>query len=488
MTGEAPLGEGTFVQRVRRRWSTLPTAGKAAVVFVIVAILVGASLGVPGLFTSRPEYHIIQFDTKRAYADHEWFQELGPRMTGSDSEMEGAQYIVSQLQAAGLKNAHVEEYDLFLFEVVTAEVSMVPYGPGGLFPKVTGTPVSYRHTMDYVVQGFSGSHAWGNFRDDLLVHDLGNGTDNSSWVAASGMCGLIGNDQWTPSNTVLFRKAKQNNLAALAVQNKIGDPDIGSLPIFKGVYFDEGETLPEIPFFEMSKKMGDEVLSAAAGGARIRLYFDVPKSTVKVRVAVGDVPGSEKSSKYVMVGAHMDTVYNGPGQVDNTSGTVTVLETARNIAKEKPKKTIRFAWFGGEEEGLYGSQLYVEAHAKDLKDNLIFFENCDMTNIDSPRGLKGWIGTNDNGSIPQYKQIMKLVQESDQKLAKYSVSVSYDPMHIGSDQASFVDLDKKVCFSAGSGCKEYHTYLDNITHINTESEALFGKVIGSHALYLAESA
>jgi len=158
------------------------------------------------------------------------------------------------------------------------------------------------------------------------------------------------------------------------------------------------------------------------------------------------------------------------------------------IAREKPKTTIRFAWFGGEEEGLYGSELYVEAHSKDLKDNLIFFENCDMTNIDSARGLSGWIGTNDNWSIPHYKAIMKQVQESDQKLARYSVSVSYNSMHIGSDQASFVELDKKVCFSVGSGCKEYHTYLDNITHINTESEALFGKVIGGHALYVAENA
>jgi hypothetical protein len=460
---------------------------KGVVVLAIVAVLVGASLGVPGLFTSKPGYHIIQFDTARAYADHEWFQQLGPRMTGSDAEMEGAQYLVAQMQAAGLKNAHVEEYDLFLFEVVTAEVSTVAYGPAGFFPRPMGTPVSYEHTVDYVVQGFSGSHPWGSFRDDLMVHDLGNGTDNSSWAAASGMCGVLWNDQWTPSNTELFRKAKQNNLAALAVQNKAGQADIGYAPIFKGVYFDEGETLPEIPFIEMSKKMGDEVLSAASGGSRIRLNFDVPKSTKKVRVALGDVPGSEKSSKYVMVGAHMDTVYNGPGQVDNTSGTVTVLETARNIAREKPKTTIRFAWFGGEEEGLYGSQLYVEAHSKDLKDNLLFYENCDMTNIDSPRGLTGWTGTNDNGSIPHYRAIMKQVQASEPKLSKYAVSVSYDPMHIGSDQASFVGLNKKVSFSAGSGCKEYHTCLDNITHINTESESLFGKVIGSHAYYLAEN-
>jgi len=489
LTGETPAPEnGTPVHRARASWSRLPRMWKGAIVLAVVVVLLATSLGVPGLFTSKPGYRIIQFDIGRAYADHEWFQELGPRMTGTDAEMEGARYIVDQLTAAGLKNTHVEEYDLHLFEVVEAEVSMVAYGPGGFIPRPLGTPVSFEHTVDYVVQGFSGSHAWGSFRDDLLVHDLGNGTDNGSWAAASGMCGVMWNDQWTASNTELFRKAKENNLAALAVQNKAGEPDIGFAPIFKGVYFDEGETLPEIPFFEMSKKMGDEVISAAAGGSRIRLNFDVPRKDVKVRVAVGEIPGTEKSSRYVLVGAHMDTVYNGPGQVDNTSGTVTVLETARNLVKERPKKTIRFAWFGGEEEGLYGSQLYAESHAKDIKDNLIFMENCDMTNIDSARGLGGFIGTNDNASLPHYRAIAKQVQQADAPLAKYSLTIAYNAMRIGSDQAPFAEMGEKVCFSAGSGCLEYHTYLDNITHINSESEALFGKVIGTYALYLAENA
>lgn len=490
MTGEkpAPADGGTPVQRARARWTRLPRLWKAVLVLGIVGIVVAASLGVPGLFTSKPKYHVIQFDIGRAYADHEWFEALGPRMTGTDAEMEGAQYLMDQMTAAGLKNVHLEEYDLSLFEIVRAEVSMVPYGPAGLLPRPMGTPQTFQHTVDYVVQGFSGSHAWGSFRDDLVVHDLGNGTDNSSWAAASGMCGVMWNDQWTASNTELFRKAKQNGLAALAVQNKAGTPETDFAPIFKGVYFEEGETLPEIPFFMMSKPMGDQVTSAAGGDSRIRLNFDVPKTTVKGRVAVGEIPGTERSSKYVLVGAHMDTVYNGPGAVDNTSGTVTILEMARSMAKERPKKTIRFAWFGGEEEGLLGSYAYVEAHSEDIKNNMIFFENLDMPNIDTPRGLTGWIGSNDNGSLAHYKAIAKQVQDGDSRLAKYSLTISYSAMRQGSDQAPFAEMGKKVCFGAGSGCEEYHTYLDNITHINSESEALFGKVIGTYAHYLVENA
>lgn len=490
MTDETPVlaQEAYPVQGARARWARLPRLWKGVLVLVIVGIVVAASLGVPGLFSSKPTYHIIPFDTARAYADHEWFEALGPRMTGTDAEMEGAQYLVDQMAAAGLKNTHVEEYDLHLFEVVRAEVSVVSYGPLGLFPRPGASPVAFEHTVDFVVQGFSGSLAWSDFRDDLQVADLGNGTDNSSWAAAAGMCGVMYNDQWTAGNTELFRKAKQNNLAALAVQNKAGHPETNYTPIFKGVYFDEGETLPDIPFFDMSKKMGEAVMSAAAGGSRIRISFDVPRKDVKVRVAVGDIPGTEKSSKYVLVGAHMDTVYNGPGAVDNTSGTVTALETARNLAKERPKKTIRFAWFGGEEEGLYGSQLYAEAHAEDIRKNLVFMENLDMPNIDSPRGLSGFIGTNDNASLPHYKAIARQVQQADTRLSKYSLTIVYNAMRIGSDQAPFAEMGKKVCFAAGSGCLEYHTYLDDISHINSESEALFGKIIGTYALFLAETA
>ena len=66
-----------------------------------------------------------------------------------------------------------------------------------------------------------------------------------------------------------------------------------------------------------------------------------------------------------MLGAHHDTVYNGPGAIDNTVGTVTIIELARQLASHKPKRTIRLATWGGEEEGLFGSTMWFEAHEGD---------------------------------------------------------------------------------------------------------------------------
>ena len=474
-------------QRVKGRWARLSTSRKAVMVIIVVAILAGASLGVPGLLTVKQQYYITSFNAARAYADHQWYQNLGPRMTGTDAEAQGAEYEMSQMQAAGLKNVHIEEYSIPLFQVKKADVSLVQYGPAGLVPKPLAATKSFMDKVDFVVQGFSGSRSWSNFKSDLTIYDMGNGSDAGSWTNAAGKCGVLTSDQYTANDTALFRQAVAYKLAALAIDNHAIHPEIGYVPIFKGVYLNEGEAYAEIPFFMMSKTMGDAVLSAAKNGSRMRLDFDIPKTDVNVRVVVGDVPGTEKSGKYVMVGAHHDTVYDGPGEVDNTSGTVTVLETARSMAKERPRQTIRFAWFGGEEEGLLGSQAYVAAHSQDIRNNMIFYENCDMTNIDSARGLTGWIGSNDNATVEHYKEIDKLVVASNPKFSKYQMSFSYDTMREGSDQASFLGLDKKVSFGAGSGCYEYHTYLDNITHINSESEALFGEIVGTYAYYMAEN-
>lgn len=473
--------------RIKKVWRKVPLVGKLALVLVIILLLAGVMFSAPVKSVFKEKYHLIPFDSQRAYKDHQWFDRLGARMTGTDAEAQGAEYLASQFEDAGLKDVHIEEYQIMLFEVKKAEVSVMPYLPGGAVPKPMTSPTGFTHKSDFVVQGFSGSHTWSDFRDDMTIYDMGNGTTNSSWSNAAGKCGLLHNDQWTPGDTQLYRRAKENGLACLAIHNRVIHAEIGYVPIFKGVYITPDETYVEMPFFMMSKSMGDAVSAAAKNGSKLRLNFDVPRSMRTIHVTVGDVPGREASDHYVMLGAHSDTVYNGNGAVDNTAGTVTVLEIARNMAKERPKRTVRFAGFGGEEEGLLGSNAYVHAHAQEIKDNLLFYENLDMTNIDVKRGYGGWIGTNDNATAEHYRAIQELAKQRDDRFQKYDIAITVGDMNSGSDQAAFLYLDKHVCHAAGSGSLEYHTYLDDINHINTESEALFGEILGTYAYYLAEN-
>ncbi len=89
---------------------------------------------------------------------------------------------------------------------------------------------------------------------------------------------------------------------------------------------------------------------------------------VEVYNTVAEIRGSEKPEEVVMLGAHLDSWDLGMGSTDNGTGSMAVLEAARALAKLqlKPKRTIRFVLFTGEEEGLVGSKKYVEAHKGEL--------------------------------------------------------------------------------------------------------------------------
>ncbi len=86
---------------------------------------------------------------------------------------------------------------------------------------------------------------------------------------------------------------------------------------------------------------------------------------------VGEVKGSEKPDEFVVIGAHLDSWDLATGTMDNGTGSCVVLETARVIAAlakagHRPKRTIRFCLFTGEEQGLYGSKEYVKKHAEEM--------------------------------------------------------------------------------------------------------------------------
>src|SRR5579862_1496487 len=83
---------------------------------------------------------------------------------------------------------------------------------------------------------------------------------------------------------------------------------------------------------------------------------------------IAEIPGTDKKDEVVMLGAHLDSWHAGTGATDNGAGTIVMMEAMR-ILKEldkqfgiKPRRTLRIGLWSGEEEGLLGSQGYVEKH------------------------------------------------------------------------------------------------------------------------------
>ena len=456
---------------------------------LLVLILIIAAIGVYAFNQSQStvRYTVIGFDHERAWLDAEYLTSLGPRLAGTDEEYEGAVYIREQFTQAGLSNVHIEEYKVLMYEVNYAAVSLVSYLPLGNLPSPLESPTNYIHKVDFVVQGYSGSYAWSGYTDDLEIVDLGDGDEEMLWEDAAGCAAIISQDIGVGSNTELFFKAADYDVGALILHNtRIGE-NLGYLPIFKSTGLPSDRPgYPEIPFFMTSMAMGDEINEGMQSGMKLRLDFDVTVEERDIRVVLGDVEGREKPGEYVMLGAHHDTVYNGPGAVDNTAGTVTVIELARSLAAHRPKRTIRLATWGGEEEGLFGSIEYFEAHKDDILKNCKMYLNFDMNNVDLERGNALPMSVADNNSIEHMKSIAQQLLSKDRELDKYDIQIGYNDLKSGgSDQLIFAKNNVKVAACWGSGSWEYHTYLDNIDHVNAESLSVGGRIFGSYALYLA---
>jgi aminopeptidase S len=89
--------------------------------------------------------------------------------------------------------------------------------------------------------------------------------------------------------------------------------------------------------------------------------------------------------RVVMVGAHLDSVREGPGINDNGSGVAALLEIAVRLGGSPPiSNAVRFAWWGSEEEGLQGSTHYVETLSEDDRDRIAFYLNVDMVASPNP--------------------------------------------------------------------------------------------------------
>ncbi len=84
---------------------------------------------------------------------------------------------------------------------------------------------------------------------------------------------------------------------------------------------------------------------------------------------IGEIPGTDLKDEVVMMGAHFDSWHASPGATDDAGGCAVALEAARVLKAvgAKPRRTIRVAFWGGEEQGLNGSREYIVKHFGDVK-------------------------------------------------------------------------------------------------------------------------
>ncbi len=179
-------------------------------------------------------------------------------------------------------------------------------------------------------------------------------------------------------------------------------------------------SLISIPAVNISKESGEEIRSWIKVDTDLHAIVDMRNVSrkIKARNVVATIPG--KSPEKIIIGGHLDSWDLATGATDNGLGSFTILDIARafKALKIKPKRTIDFVLFMGEEQGLLGSKQNVKELVKSKQlDNVKFMMNLDMTN--SVHGMS--VGGRDE-LIPFFEVIGQQIKKVDDSFANTVVS------------------------------------------------------------------
>ena len=269
----------------------------------------------------------------------------GIRTSGTPGYDASVDYVASTLEAAG--------YDVtiqpFLYN------AFITLGPSTLQQIAPGSVVYVEGTdYDLMSQTDAGDVTGAVEAVDL---DLGLGNASSSGCEPGDFAGF------TPGNIALVQRGacsfqiKAENAAAAGAVGAIifnqGNDD-GRFGLINGT-LSEGYA-GGIPVMFATYDLGVEWSSTP--GLIMNMIADTQRGeSLTFNVLAESVDGDP--TNVIMAGAHLDSVDEGPGIQDNGSGSAAILETAIQMAKVKPRNKVRFAWWGAEESGLVGSDIYV---------------------------------------------------------------------------------------------------------------------------------
>jgi carboxypeptidase Q len=319
---------------------------------------------------------------------------IGERLTGSPNMKRANEWTRDQLTAMGLSNSHLEPWG--------------PFGRGW-----ANQYVNARMTSPDVVPLIVYSKAWTPGTNGVvtakcirvMIEDKKDFDKYRGKLA--GMIAIMGSDAdlIKPITEAPFKRLSDDDLA------KIGEYQIpGERPPFRFADFlKRQQFMKDLNQFFADEKVlavidhsrgtsGGGTVFVQSGGSHkpgetatipqltmasepwsriARLLKQKKEVTLELNVAnnfydddpmqydtIAEIPGADKKDEVVMLGAHLDSWHAGTGATDNGAGTIVMMEAMRILKALdiKPRRTIRIGLWSGEEQGLLGSQGYVEQH------------------------------------------------------------------------------------------------------------------------------
>ena len=351
----------------------------------------------------------------------------GPRLTGSPNHKAAAEWAVAEMTRWGFTNGHLEPFDFghagwlnekasghivspvkdnLVFEVLawtpstngTARGAAVqielPDRPtrdelaahlAPLAAKVKGavvlagehrrvpfdeTPGAKRRTDEQVLAGMARAQLPGN-------------RGRFGGPAPARREGTLTNDEITEQVDRFLRAS-----GALVRVNDAGR-DHGQIRAFDNPTYDPSTAVPTVVL--RNEDYGRITRLLADGAVELEFTIvnrDYPEGKTSYN-AIAEIPGTDKANEVVMLGGHLDSWHAATGATDNAIGVAVMMEAARILKAigVEPRRTIRVALWGGEEQGLLGSKAYVAQHFGSAEDPLPEFATFNgYFNVDSGTG------------------------------------------------------------------------------------------------------
>jgi carboxypeptidase Q len=284
---------------------------------------------------------------------------IGGRVTGTPAMSRAAEWGVEAFKAAGADSVHTENF-IMPFSWAEGATEMRVVAPESFPVRAVsigwGPALAPQHHVRVVDIGAGQMEDFvraGDIQGTILLVPQ---TELKTWDDLDA--------EYDKAREVMVR-AKRANVLAIAFQS--------TRPyelLYRHTHTEHGE-IESIPMVIVGREDAGRMSRLLAAGEPLYADLAIPNKIggpVSSANVIAELRGSEKPDEVVVLGAHLDSWELGTGALDNGCGAALVIDTLRTIKASglRPKRTIRFILFSGEEQGLLGSRAYVTAHRDEM--------------------------------------------------------------------------------------------------------------------------
>jgi carboxypeptidase Q len=286
---------------------------------------------------------------------------IGGRVTGSHAAERAVHWAVEAFRHAGVDEVHTEKFTI----------------PVGWSEGHTRVEVLSPQPFPIRLVSIAWSPATPEAGITADVVDVGLGSDEAFAKAGASAKGAIlivhskllvtwedlGNE-YTVSAAVADRASAAGAAAIFWMSSR------PNLLLYRHTVAGAGQ-IDRLPQAVLAREDAERIARLLGAGEKVRVHFEMPNHVtgpIESENVIAEIRGREKPDEFVLLGAHLDSWDLGTGALDNGCNAAMVIDAARVIHASGilPRRSIRFALFTGEEQGMLGSWAYAHAHRPEL--------------------------------------------------------------------------------------------------------------------------